>query len=113
MSYHMLESILGTKTRELILQYVNCFESGYAREIAKYLNLSLPSVQKQLNNFEDDGVMLSKMKGRTKEFFFNPRYAFLNEVKTLLDKARLFYKPEQKKLFEMQRKRPRRPGKPL
>ena len=46
----MLESILGTKTRELILQYVNCFESGYAREIAKYLNLSLPSVQKQLNN---------------------------------------------------------------
>jgi len=109
----MLEPILGTKSRELVLQYILCFESGYAREISKYLGLSLPSVQNQLNGFEDGGVMLSKMSGRTKLFFFNPRYAFLDELTALLNKAKEFYKPEIKNLFEMQRKRPRRPGKPL
>ncbi|MBL4659540.1 MAG: winged helix-turn-helix transcriptional regulator [Alcanivoracaceae bacterium] len=109
----MLEPILGNKSRELILQYVNCFELGYAREISKYLDLSLPSVQNQLNKFEEGGVMLSRMSGRTKEFFFNPRYAFLNELLSLLNKAKEFYKPVLKTKFEMQRKRPRRPGKPL
>lgn len=109
----MLEPILGTKSRELVMQYVLCFDSGYAREMSKYLNLSLPSVQNQLNSFEEGGVMLSKMSGRTKLFFFNPRYAFLDELSALLNKAKEFYKPELKLLFEMQRKRPRRPGKPL
>lgn len=109
----MLEPIFGTKTRELILQYILYFESGYAREMAKYLQLSLPSVQNQLNRFEEGGVMLSKMSGKTKVFFFNPRYAFLDELTSLLEKAREYYKPEVKSLFEMQRKRPRRPGKPI
>ena len=109
----MLEPIFGTKSRELVLQYVLCFESGYAREMTKYLGLSLPSVQNQLNSFEEGGVMLSKMSGRTKLFFFNPRYAFLDELIALLNKAKEYYKPELKALFVMQRKRPRRPGKPL
>lgn len=109
----MLKPLLGTKNRELTLQYILCFESGYAREIAKYLDASLPSIQNQLNNFEDGGVMLSKMRGRTKVFFFNPRYAFLPELKSLLNKAKKYYKPELKEKFEMQRKRPRRVGKPL
>lgn len=109
----MLEPIIGTKSRELILQYILYFESGYAREISKYLGISLPSVQNQLNSFEDGGVMLSKMSGRTKVFFFNPRYPFLPEVEALLTKAKDYYKPEQKRLFLLQRKRPRRIGKPL
>ena len=53
------------------------------------------------------------MSGRTKVYFLNPRYAFLKELTVLLDKARRYYKPELKKKFEMQRKRPRRPEKPL
>ena len=57
--------------------------------------------------------MLSKTQGRTKVFFFNPRYAFLNELVALLNKAKEYYKPELKSKFEMQRKRPRRVGKPL
>jgi predicted transcriptional regulator len=109
----MLEPLLGTKNRELTLQYVLYFESGYAREIAKYLGASLPSIQNQLNNFEEGGVMLSKRQGRTKVFFFNPRYTFLPELTALLNKAKEYYKPELKSKFKMQRKRPRRVGKPL
>ena len=109
----MLKPLLGTKNRELTLQYTLCFESGYAREIAKYLDASLQSIQNQLNNFEDGGVMLSKMHGRTKVFFFNPSYALLDELFALLNKAKEYYKPELKYKFEMQRKRPRRVSKPL
>jgi predicted transcriptional regulator len=109
----MLEALFGTKNRELALQYLIVFEEGYAREIAKYFDVSLPSIQNQLNHFEKNGLALSKMVGRTKVYFLNPRYAFLEEVIALLDKARPYYKPELKKKFEMQRKRPRRPGKPL
>ena len=45
----MLEVIFGTKSRELTLQYLLTFKEGYAREIAKYFDISLPSIQNQLN----------------------------------------------------------------
>lgn len=109
----MLEALFGTKSRELTLQYLLIFKEGYAREIAKYFDVALPSIQNQLKHFEENGLLLSKMSGRTKIYFLNPRYAFLQELTALLDKARLYYKPELKEKFEMQRKRPRRPGKPL
>ena len=109
----MLEAIFGTKSRELTLQYLLVFNEGYAREIAKYFDITLPSIQNQLKHFEAHGVALSKMSGRTKVYFLNPRYAFLSELTALLEKARLFYKPELKEKLEMQRMRPRRLGKPL
>ena len=94
----MLEVLLGTKNRELTLQY---------------LDVSLPSIQNQLKNFENGGLALIKMSGRTKIYFLNPRYAFLEELTALLNKAKKYYKPELKEKFELQRKRPRRPEKPL
>lgn len=109
----MLEVIFGTKARELTLQYLLTFKEGYAREIAKYFDISLPSIQNQLKNFEEGGLALSKMQGRTKIYFINPRYAFLDELTALLNKAKQYYKSELKNKLEMQRKRPRRPEKPL
>ena len=109
----MLEVLFGTKTRELTLQYLLTFKEGYAREVAKYLDISLPSIQNQLKSFEEAGLALSKMQGRTKVYFLNPRYAFLEELTILLEKAKLYYKPDLKEKFDMQRKRPRRPEKPL
>jgi len=46
-------------------------------------------------------------------FVFNPRYAFLDELKALLEKARSYYAPEEIERLTMHRKRPRRKGKPL
>ncbi|NOQ30106.1 MAG: ArsR family transcriptional regulator [Helicobacteraceae bacterium] len=109
----MLELIFGTKNRELVLQYVCTFNEGYAREISRYFDIALPSVQNQLTKFEDGGLLLSKMSGRTKIYYLNPRYAFLDELKALLDKAKSYYKPELKEKFVMTRQRPRRVGKPL
>jgi|JTFP01.1.fsa_nt_gb hypothetical protein len=38
----MLEALFGTKNRELTLQYLFVFKEEYAREIAKYFDVSLP-----------------------------------------------------------------------
>ena len=40
-------------------------------------------------------------------------YVFLPELIALLNKSKQYYKPALKAKFEMIRKRPRRPGKPL
>lgn len=109
----MLEALLGTKTREQVLQYLLAFDEGYAREITRFYDTTLTAVQKQLQGLENGGVLLSKMSGRTRIYFFNPRYAFLPELKTLLEKAKNYYPPELREKLEMQRKRPRRPEKPL
>jgi len=58
-------------------------------------------------------VFVSKRVGRTRLFMFNPRYAFLDELKALLEKARSYYSPEEIESLTMRRKRPRRVGKPL
>ncbi|UFS61571.1 winged helix-turn-helix domain-containing protein [Sulfurimonas sp. HSL-3221] len=109
----MLEALFGTRSREMVLQYLLAFDEGYAREISRYLDVTLTSVQQQLANLEEGGVLLSKMSGRTRVYFFNPRYAFLPELTGLLEKARTYYRPELREKLVMQRKRPRRPAKPL
>ena len=109
----MLEVLFGSKNRERVLQYVLANGEGYAKEMADFYGTSLDPIQKQLEKLELGGVFVSKTVGRTRLFVFNPRYAFLNELKGLLEKARGYYDPEEIEKLTMQRKRPRRAGKPL
>jgi len=109
----MLEILFGSKNRERVLQFILANQEGYAKEIADFYGTSLDPIQKQLEKMESGGVLVSKNVGRTRLFMFNPRYAFLNELKALLEKARSFYPPEEIEKLTMQRKRPRRSGKPL
>jgi len=109
----MLETIFGSKNRESVLQFILANGEGYAKEIAEFYGTSLDPIQKQLVKLELGGVFVSKSVGRTRLFMFNPRYAFLNELKALLEKARSYYKPEEIERLTMRRKRPRRANKPL
>lgn len=109
----MIESILGSVNAERILVYLLVRERGYAREIAVFYETDLTPIQNQLKKFELGGVLVSFLVGRTRVFEFNPRYAFLSELKALLNKAFEFYPPEEIEKLKMVRKRPRRTGKPL
>ena len=109
----MLETLFGSKNRERVLQFILANGEGYAKEIADFYNTSLDPVQKQLEKLELGGVLVSKNVGRTRLFMFNPRYAFLDELKSLLSKARSYYEPEEIERLTMRRKRPRRANKPL
>ncbi len=109
----MLEPIFGSKNRERALAFILTREQGYATEIARFFDVDLFAIQKQLERLEVGGVLVSKTLGRTRLYQFNPRYAFINELKKLLEKALSFYPEEIREGLQMNRRRPRRRDKPL
>ncbi len=109
----MLEELFGSKNRERVLQFILANKEGYAKEIADFYGSSVDPIQKQLERLEIAGILVNKKVGRTRLFMFNPRYAFLLELKALLQKAFEFYPPEEIERLTMVRTRPRRKGKPL
>jgi len=109
----MLEPILGSVNAERVLMFILFRTEGYAREIARYYGTDLDPIQKQLEKFEVGGVLVSKPVGKTIVYQFNPRYAFLDELQTLLKAAFGFYSKEDQDRLANARRRPRRKGKPL
>lgn len=109
----MLESIFGSINAERVLIYLLIREKGYAREIAAFYDTDLSPIQKQCEKFELGGVLVSFSVGKTRLYQFNPVYVFLPELKSLLEKAFQFYPPEEIERLKMNRRRPRRTGKPL
>jgi len=49
------------------------------------------------NQLESGGILVSRAKGRTRLYTFNPRYPFLKESKEILDKALSFYPKNNKR----------------
>jgi predicted ArsR family transcriptional regulator len=109
----MLGELFGSKNRERVLQYIDVNGEGYAKEIADFYDSSVDPIKKQLERLEAGGILVSQTVGRTRLFMLNPRYAFKDELHALLKRAREFYKPCEQERLQMQRKRPRRTGKPL
>jgi hypothetical protein len=109
----MLESLFTSKTKEQILLFIAARNEGYAREISEYYKKSLSLVQVQLDKLEFGNVLYSRRIGKTLMYYFNPRYIFLNELKTLLNKVIDYLPEKEKERLTIIRKRPRRKGKPL
>jgi predicted transcriptional regulator len=109
----MIESLLGSLSSERVLVFIFARKEGYAREIARFFETDLTPIQKQLDKLELAGVLASRTAGRTRLYEFNPRYAFLKEIRNLLEKALSFYPPDERERLVVVRRRPRRRGKPL
>lgn len=109
----MIEVLLGSKNAERVLIYIFAREEGYPREIARFFNTDLKSIQNQMDKLEAGGVLVSRAVGRTRPYVFNPRYPFLNELKTLLEKALSFYPAKEQDELTTNRRRPRAKGKEL
>jgi len=109
----MIEVLFGSSNKERILIFLKVRQEGYAREIARFFEVDLDPIQKQLERLENGGVIYSRKAGRTILFAFNPRYPFLKELKQLLDKVLIFYPDELHQKLTLSRRRPRRKGKPL
>lgn len=109
----MIEVLLGSKNAERVLIYIFSREEGYPREIARFFNTDLKSIQKQMDKLETGGVLVSREVGRTRPYVFNPRYPFLNELKGLLEKAFSFYPQEEQDELMLNRRRPRARGKTI
>jgi DNA-binding transcriptional ArsR family regulator len=109
----VLEGLLGNATAEKVLLYLEQYEEGYAAAIAaNFDGVSLSMVQTQLARFERAGVLVSALKGRTRLYTWNPRYAFLGELRALLRKALAALPAKERSRYFGARRRPRRAGKP-
>lgn len=109
----MLQPILGSENIERVLVFLFARNEGYATEIARFFETDLYGIQNQLDKLETGGVVVSHLAGRTRVYTFNPRYPFLKELKSLLEKALSFYPADVREMLLMNRRRPRRRGKPL
>lgn len=109
----MLEPLLGSLSAERVLLFILAREEGYARDIARFYETDLYAIQKKLDKLETGGVLVSRLAGRTRLYIFNPRYPFLNELRSLLEKALSFYSVEDQEKLLMNRRRPRAKGKTL
>ena len=109
----ILSGLFGNETAAKVLLYLENYGSGYPRAISETFELSISQVQRQLERFEREGVLASKLIGRTRLYSFNPRCFYRAELELLLKKAiERVPEPLQEKYFR-NRSRPRRAGKPL
>jgi len=109
----MLEPLLGSKSSEKVLIFIEALGEGYPREISRFFDIALDPIQKQLDKLELGGILVSFVKGRTRLYRFNPGYPFIKELKAILDKALTFYPEEERERLLMNRRRPRRRGKSI
>ena len=108
----MLEPLLGSGVRELILLFLYSHKESYAREIALRSGRTLNLIQTQLQKLEAGGVVYSRRRGRTRLFALNPRYPFRLELEALLGRALEFLPATERERLYTPRLRPRRTGKP-
>lgn len=109
----ILAGLFGNETAEKVLLFIENYGSGYPRAIASTFQIALTPVQRQLERLEKDGVLVSRMVGRTREYTLNPRYAFKEELSAVLRKALRILPQEILEAYFTKRARPRRKGKPL
>lgn len=109
----MLKELFGGKTPEQVLLYLENYEEGYGKAIADTFEISLSSVQKQLQKFEDSGLLVSRLVGKTRLYTWNPRSPFVTPVRNLLFQRLKITPPEEIKAYYRQRRRPRKADKPL
>lgn len=109
----VLKGILRAESQEKILIYLLLRQTGYAKNIAEFYGAPTNPIQKQLLRLEDDGVVVGSALGKLKQYQLNPRYPFIEPLKSLLKKALEIYPPEVRVGGTVQRTRPRKSGKPL
>ena len=110
----MLNLILGSHIAQKIFLYLYHHGEGYPSGIARDMNLSQGAVQKQFQRFEEAGIVISKLQGKTRVYRFNMKNGGI--VKPFREMVRVVYESiparEKESLFPV-RRRPRRAGKPV
>ena len=109
----MLEKILGSDTAMKIMLHLIHYGEIYPSAVAKDYEISLSAVQKQFERFEEAGILVSKLIGKTRIYLFNKKSP---TVKPFIDLIKVYYDglslEDKEKIFAT-RRRPRRPGKPV
>lgn len=106
-----LIGLFGSESAYRVLMYLENYGQGYASQMAKTFGFSLSQVQNQLRKFEDVGLLVSRREAGARVFYFRPS--------PVTDALRVFLRemlgrlpPDTLERYFMERRRPRRFGKP-
>jgi DNA-binding transcriptional ArsR family regulator len=105
-------SPFGSAVRTGVLLALRVLDESYPRELARFLNRALSTVQKALASLENDGMVAARAVGRTRLYRLNPRVQARRELERYLDRL-LETEDSLRSRAAEQRRRPRRAGKPL
>lgn len=108
----MLEGLFGNSTVEKIFFALYAYGEGYPLGMAKLFGVPVNGIQQQLKRLENSGIVSSRLLGKIRLYTFNPRYPFLKELTSLIEKAYEFLPEREKDAYYRARTRPRRTGKP-
>lgn len=103
-------SLFGTANRTRLLVALALLEESWPSELALLLGMRLYSVQSILAALEREGVVVSRLMGRTRRVGFSPTYFARQELKPLLWKLGQA-DVELQQALAARRRRPRRAGK--
>ena len=107
-----LKGLFGSRTRERVLKLLGLLERSYPRELAALLEEDLSVVQRAVDDLERDGILASRLMGRTRLFELNRKYQHYGALRDLL--ARMGQSdPETVEAAQRLRMRPRRARKEL
>lgn len=107
----LLEKLFGSAAAERVLLYIANYGEGYSAAIARTFGLSASQVQKQLDKFEQDGILVQQPKGRTRIYTWNPRWPLSRQLQALLSDALILMPENTQAKYFRERRRPRLKGK--
>ena len=102
--------LFGSANRTAVLVAIRLLGSTYPAELAAMLSLRLWTVQRIIDSYEREGVILSRAVGRTRTVSLNARGPAAKELSALLWAMGKADVALQTKLASRRRRR-RRPGK--
>jgi len=108
-----LESLFGSRSTAWALLFLQNYGEGHARRIASAFGVSHNAIQRQLRRLEDDGILVSRMVGRSRVFTWNPRNPTVKNLRDFLEAELGLLSNDITKRYFRERQRPRRSGKAL
>jgi DNA-binding MarR family transcriptional regulator len=104
--------LFGSPRRTELLILLALLEESYPLELARMLSAKRFSIQTMIDSLELEGVVATRLIGRTRRVSLNPRFYAYREIRDLLLKL-ADAEPWLKQVAATRRSRPRRRGKPL
>jgi len=104
----IVEAIFGSRSAAQVLLFLEAYGSGHALRIARTYSVSVSPIQRQLRRLEREGVLVSRMVGRTRLFEFNTRSPSVRNLRDFLEAELELVPDEEVRAYYRQRQRPRR-----
>jgi hypothetical protein len=109
----MLESLFGNSNAEKVLLHIYHYGEIHAAAIASDYGVAVNPVKRQLERFENGGILAAKTVGRSRIYFFNAKSPWVTPLMEILKIAYASIPLQERQKLFGERRRPRKRGKEI